>query len=82
MTSSPTRTEFTKNVRTNSSSVISGDSINGLAPYLQDCITRIEGSSYIQVIKELNMVPVLLRAEIGMALPCLTVRILNPFAND
>lgn len=82
MPSSPTRTEFPKNVRTNSSSVISGDSINGLAPYLQDCITRIEGSSYIQVIKELNMVPVLLRAEIGMALPCLTVRILNPFAND
>lgn len=54
---------------------------SGLAPYLQDCVTRIEGNSFIQEIRELRPVPVLLRAEIGMALPCLTVRILNPFAD-
>lgn len=52
---------------------------SGLAPYLQDVLTRVEGNSYIQEIRELQPVPVLLRAEIGMALPCLTVRILNPF---
>ncbi|EGW31100.1 uncharacterized protein SPAPADRAFT_63027 [Spathaspora passalidarum NRRL Y-27907] len=69
--------EFPKSLRTNSSSVITGDS--GLAPYLQDTITRVEGDSCIQVIKELTQVPVLIRAEIGMALPCLTVRVLNPF---
>lgn len=53
---------------------------SGLAPYLQDVITKVEGNSYIQEIRELRQVPVLLRAEIGMALPCLTVRALNPFA--
>ncbi|KAL6935250.1 hypothetical protein ACO0R3_001224 [Hanseniaspora guilliermondii] len=36
-------------------------------------------SAYVQEIKELNMVPILVRAEIGMALPCLSVRALNPF---
>lgn len=51
-----------------------------LSPYLRDCITRVEGNKYIQEIRELKQVPVLLRAEIGMSLPCLTVRVLNPFA--
>ncbi|SGZ46946.1 CIC11C00000001898 [Sungouiella intermedia] len=55
--------------------------LQGLAPYLQDAITRVEGNSYIQEIREFKPVAVLLRAEIGMALPCLTVRILNPFAD-
>lgn len=54
---------------------------DGLAPYFKDCITRVEANSYIQEIRELMPVPVLLRAEIGMALPCLTVRVLNPFAD-
>ncbi|ABN64374.2 Exosomal 3'-5' exoribonuclease complex, subunit Rrp44/Dis3 [Scheffersomyces stipitis CBS 6054] len=83
MPSSPTQSEFPKNTRTNSSSLLqndaSADSFNGLAPYLQDTITR---PGNVQVIKELNQVPVLIRAEIGMALPCLTVRVLNPFAEE
>ncbi|KAK6199281.1 exoribonuclease complex, subunit Rrp44/Dis3 [Scheffersomyces amazonensis] len=86
MPSSPTKSNFPKNLRTNSSSVIKSDissnSFNGLAPYLQGTITRIEGDSHIQVIKELIKVPVLIRAEIGMALPCLTVRVLNPFTEE
>jgi len=44
--------------------------------------TRIEGDiekSYVQEIRELDYVPVLVRAEVGMALPCLSVRALNPF---
>ena len=83
MPSSPTQSDIPKNIRTSSSSTIqaTSDSI-GLAPYLQECITRVEGDSHIQVIKELTQVPVLLRAEIGMALPCLTVRVLNPFAEE
>lgn len=54
----------------------------GLSPYLQDVVTRVENKSNIQEIREMQPVPVLLRAEIGkgMALPCLTVRVLNPFA--
>ncbi|KAG7800024.1 hypothetical protein KL929_000940 [Ogataea haglerorum] len=52
-----------------------------LAPYLSDCITRVENDSYIQEIRELKQVPILLRSEVGMALPCLTVRTLNPFSN-
>lgn len=57
-------------------------SVNGdeLAPYCRDVVTRTEGTLHIQEIRELRQVPVLLRAEIGMALPCLTVRVLNPFA--
>lgn len=83
MPSSPTQSEIPKNVRTNSSSRISSSGNTfSLEPYLQNTITRIEGDSYIQVIKELTQVPVLLRAEIGMALPCLTVRVLNPFAEE
>ncbi|KAL6451386.1 SSD1 Virulence protein SSD1 [Candida maltosa Xu316] len=83
MPSSPTQSGIPKNVRTNSSSTISVQSdSHGLLPYLQDCITRVERDSCIQIIKELTQVPVLLRAEIGMALPCLTVRVLNPFADE
>ncbi|CUM62779.1 uncharacterized protein PRCAT00000337001 [Priceomyces carsonii] len=84
MPSSPTKLSFPKNIRTNSSSIIESDAnepYNGLMPYLQDVVTRVEGENYIQEIRELSQVPVLIRAEIGMALPCLTVRILNPFAD-
>ncbi|CDF89191.1 ZYBA0S03-11298g1_1 [Zygosaccharomyces bailii CLIB 213] len=41
--------------------------------------TRRENDNYIQEIQELQQVPILLRAEVGMALPCLSVRALNPF---
>lgn len=86
MPSSPTKSLFPKtNLRTQSTSVIkteiSTESVGGLEPYLQDVITKVQGDSYIQVIKELNQVPILIRAEIGMALPCLTVKTLNPFAD-
>ncbi|CAH2447966.1 Translational repressor [Komagataella phaffii CBS 7435] len=57
-----------------------GNDDNPLAPYLEACITRTEEENNIQEIRELHSVPVLLRAEIGMALPCLTVRCINPFA--
>lgn len=88
MPSSPIRTDFPKNLRTNSSSIIGTDTegnsnevdvVGGLKPYLLNLTTRVEDGSYIQEIRELTQVPVLLRAEIGMALPCLTVRVLNPF---
>lgn len=65
-----------------SSSLITNTSTSTLDPYLQYLITRKEGDYNIQEIKELSQVPVLLRAEIGMALPCLTVRVLNPFADS
>lgn len=82
MPNSPTQSHLPQNVRTNSSSVIDeseGSNASGLAPYLQNLETRIDGDSHIQVVRELTEVPVLLRAEIGMTLPCLTVRVLNPF---
>lgn len=53
---------------------------NILETYLAECKTRVEGDNYIQEVRELAKVPILLRAEIGMTLPCLTVRTLNPFA--
>lgn len=50
-----------------------------LERFLKTAVTRTEGDKNIQVIRELQQVPILLRAEVGMALPCLTVRTLNPF---
>ncbi len=52
---------------------------NPLSSYLENVIIREDGNNYIQEIRELKQVPILLRAEIGMALPCLTVRSVNPF---
>lgn len=52
-----------------------------IKPYFKQVVTRVDGPHYIQEVRELQQVPVLLRSEIGMALPCLTVRTLNPFAN-
>ncbi len=70
--------------RTSSLTLKSGLSIPGslsnpLSSYLESTLTRVENEDYIQEIRELKQVPVLLRAEIGMALPCLTVRAINPF---
>ncbi|ODV85497.1 hypothetical protein CANARDRAFT_198387 [[Candida] arabinofermentans NRRL YB-2248] len=53
-----------------------------LSPYLKHCLTRMDsGDHYIQEIREMKQVPILLRSEVGMALPCLTVRTLNPFSS-
>ncbi|KAK9456067.1 hypothetical protein V1511DRAFT_520944 [Dipodascopsis uninucleata] len=52
-----------------------------LDAYLGDVVTRVNGSQYIQDIRELQHVPILIHAEIGKSLPCLTVRTLNPFAS-
>lgn len=52
---------------------------NPLDPYLKNLHTSIDGNNYIQEVGLLQKVPVLLRSEIGMSLPCLTVRVLNPF---
>ncbi|KAK9474478.1 uncharacterized protein V1510DRAFT_425147 [Dipodascopsis tothii] len=51
-----------------------------LDTYLEDVVIRREGGECIQEIRELQHVAILLRAEIGKSLPCLTVRTLNPFA--
>lgn len=56
------------------------DDDNILGPYLAACVTRVEDKAFIQEVRELTQVPILLRAEIGMSSPCLTVRALNPFA--
>ncbi|SCU87920.1 LADA_0E07030g1_1 [Lachancea dasiensis] len=49
--------------------------------FLSGVMTRQENDNNIQEIRELQQVPVLLRAEVGMALPCLSVRVLNPFVS-
>jgi protein SSD1 len=56
---------------------------NELNEFFKDLKLRKEGDgNYIQEIRELETLPILLRAEIGMALPCLTVHALNPFINE
>lgn len=52
---------------------------DALESFIACTSTRKENDNYIQDIQELQQVPVLLRAEVGMALPCLSVRALNPF---
>ncbi|CCH58086.1 hypothetical protein TBLA_0A02870 [Henningerozyma blattae CBS 6284] len=44
--------------------------------------TRVENDNHIEVIREMQKIPILLRAEIGMALPCLSVRTINPFMKE
>lgn len=50
-----------------------------LAPYLENVITRVDKGERVQEIRVLQHVPILLRAELGKSIPCLTVRALNPF---
>ncbi|CCC70741.1 hypothetical protein NCAS_0F02570 [Naumovozyma castellii] len=50
-----------------------------LDQFLSTAVTRKEDDNCIQEIHELQKIPILLRAEVGMALPCLSVRALNPF---
>ncbi|CAN6640195.1 protein Ssd1p [Trichomonascus vanleenenianus] len=51
-----------------------------LESYLEGLITRTEKENRVQEIRVLQHVPILLRAEVGKSIPCLTVRTLNPFA--
>lgn len=50
-----------------------------LAPFFENVVTRVENGERVQEIRVLQHVPVLLRAELGKSIPCLTVRALNPF---
>jgi protein SSD1 len=52
-----------------------------LDAYLEGVVTRVEGSDCIQEIRPLQHVPVLISAELGKGIPCLTVRVINPFLN-
>lgn len=51
-----------------------------LAAYLEGTSYREVNGEYIQEIRELTHVPVLLRAEVSKSPPCLTIRTVNPFA--
>ncbi|CAL9729716.1 protein Ssd1p [Monosporozyma unispora] len=50
-----------------------------LDAFINTTVIRKENDDFVQEVHELQQVPILLRAEIGMALPCLSVRALNPF---
>lgn len=78
---SPSKLSLSEELRRNSSRLSSPDRRNVLKPYLQNLKLRVENNYYIQEVSEMAQVPILLRAEIGMALPCLTVRVLNPFCD-
>lgn len=62
--------------------ILPAEGESALSPYIKDLDTVIEGDDHIQEVKLLQRVPILLRAEIGMSLPCLTVRALNPFLTE
>lgn len=55
------------------------DSHKVLAPYFENVITRVSNGDRVQEIRVLQHVPVLLSAELGSSIPCLTVRAVNPF---
>lgn len=52
-----------------------------LAPFFENVVTRVNSKTgeRVQEIRVLQHVPVLLSAELGSNIPCLTVRTLNPF---
>lgn len=52
-----------------------------LAPFFENVVTRVDNKTgeRVQEIRVLQHVPVLLSAELGSNIPCLTVRALNPF---
>ncbi|SCV03389.1 LAME_0H10022g1_1 [Lachancea meyersii CBS 8951] len=60
---------------------VSDENDNPLQSFLSEVTIRQDNDNNIQEVRELQRVPVLLRAEVGMALPCLTVRVLNPFGS-
>lgn len=55
------------------------DSDKILAPFFENVTTRVDNGERVQEIRVLQHVPVLLRADLGKSIPCLTVRALNPF---
>lgn len=55
------------------------DSNKVLAPYFKKVVTRVENGEKVQEIRVLQHVPILLSAELGSSIPCLTVRAVNPF---
>lgn len=52
---------------------------DALDHFVRTTASRKENENCIQEVRELQKIPILIRAEIGMALPCLSVRALNPF---
>jgi len=48
--------------------------------YLKLFTLREEGGEYIQDVKEMTRVPIILRTDLSKSPPCLTIRSLNPYA--
>ncbi|ANB14145.1 mRNA-binding translational repressor SSD1 [Sugiyamaella lignohabitans] len=65
-----------------STTASAGEHNRALDAYLEGVTTRIEGDNHIQEIRVMQHVPVLIRAEVGKGLPCITVRAINPFLKD
>lgn len=76
----PQRTSSLTEMKTRRSGKDKAASNNALNAYFKGLTTRVEGNNYVQEIRTLQHVPVLLRAEVRKSSPCLTVRALNPFS--
>ncbi|KAF2667852.1 RNB-domain-containing protein [Microthyrium microscopicum] len=48
--------------------------------YLSMFTLREEGSNYIQEVREMTRVPIILKTDLSKSPPCLTIRSVNPFA--
>lgn len=69
----------TSSLRSRGATTQSSDGSDALKAYLSGVVTRTEGNNYIQEIKLLQHVPVLIRSDVGKGIPCLTIRTINPF---
>ncbi|ODQ63488.1 RNB-domain-containing protein [Nadsonia fulvescens var. elongata DSM 6958] len=49
--------------------------------YLECVVSHVKNDQYIQEIRELSHVPILLKAGLDTVVPCITVKTLNPFKN-
>ncbi|MCJ1308162.1 hypothetical protein MMC25_001814 [Agyrium rufum] len=73
--------EHNSNGTTNNSSSTKGN-LSGkekLAKYFEGSL-REEGGEYIQDVKEMTKLPVILKTDLSKSPPCLSIRSLNPFA--
>ncbi|KAA8912960.1 hypothetical protein TRICI_003342 [Trichomonascus ciferrii] len=76
----PQRTASMTEMKTRRGGKDKAASNNALNAYFEGLTTRVEGNNFVQEIRTLQHVPVLLRAEVRKSSPCLTVRALNPFS--
>jgi protein SSD1 len=78
--SSPHRTNSDSKLVQAASGETSDNTVSNKEKYLKLFTLREENGDYIQDVKEMTRVPVILKTDLSKSPPCLTIRSLNPYA--